>query len=297
MTAPRIHVFGSINIDYVYRVPHAPAAGETLSDTGREVHLGGKGANQALAAARAGAEVRLAGAVGADGAWTLQRLAAGGVDVTGVVEIDAATGHAVILVEPDGENRIILHGGANRALPESVLDKALATAQSGDWWLTQNETARVRDSMAAAQAQGLVTAHAAAPFVPADAETVLPHADLLAVNAVEEAALVKHLGGAVAVPRLLVTRGAEGAQWRETTDVGPKPISVPAFPVTPIDTTGAGDCFLGYMLAGLALGQDAATALRRAAAAAAIAVTRPGAADAIPDAAEVDAFLREATKP
>ncbi|MEO0427456.1 MAG: PfkB family carbohydrate kinase [Pseudomonadota bacterium] len=291
----RVHVFGSINIDYVHRVPHAPAAGETISDLGRAVHLGGKGANQALAAARAGASVRLAGAIGAEGAWTLNRLAAAEVDTAGVATIDAATGHAVILVEPDGENRIVIHGGANRAMPDAVLHAALEATEPGDWWVTQNETDRVAESLAAARARGLRTVHAAAPFVAEDAAAVLPHTDVLAVNEGEAAALSQHLGGMPPVKAMLVTRGSGGAVWRaRTPDGGWRETAVPAFKVRAVDTTGAGDCFLGYTVAGLAAGLDAAAAMRRAAAAAAIAVTRPGAGDAIPEASEVDAFLAAA---
>ncbi|MEM9762696.1 MAG: PfkB family carbohydrate kinase [Pseudomonadota bacterium] len=290
-----VHVFGSINIDYVHRVHRGPAAGESISEIDRAVYLGGKGASQALAAARAGANVRLAGAIGAEGVWARDRLAAAGIDVSGVAILDTATGHAVVLVEPDGENRIVIHGGANRAIPESVLEAALNATRPGDWWVTQNETARVAESMAAARERGLRTVYAAAPFVAEDAMAVLPHTDVLALNEGEAAALAAHLGGALPVSAVLVTRGSAGAVWRERDAAGAwAETAVPAFPVTPIDTTGAGDCFLGYAVAALAARASPSDALRRAAAAAAIAVTRPGAGDAIPTGAEVDAFLAEA---
>ncbi|MEM6489862.1 MAG: PfkB family carbohydrate kinase, partial [Pseudomonadota bacterium] len=252
--------------------------------------LGGKGANQAIAAARAGASVRLAGAIGPGAAWTLERLAEAGVDTGAVATLDTTTGHAVILVDRAGENRIVLHPGANRALDAATLDRLFAGARPGDWLLTQNETTLVAEAMARARALGLQTAHAAAPFEPEACAAVLPHTDLLAVNEGEAAALAAHLAVeavALPVPATLVTHGARGATWRA--EGGTQ--TVPAFAVTPVDTTGAGDCFLGYALAGLDAGLDAAAALRRAAAAAAIQVTRPGAGDAVPDAAEVDAFL------
>ncbi|MEO1456099.1 MAG: PfkB family carbohydrate kinase, partial [Pseudomonadota bacterium] len=317
-----IHVLGSINIDHVYRVPHAPGPGETLADTGYAMGLGGKGANQALAAAAAGARVRFAGAVGPEGGWARARLAAAGVDVSAVAELEAATGHAVILVEPSGENRIVIHGGANRALEPALLERALAAAAPGDWWLVQNETALVAESLAAARAKGLRTAYAAAPFEAEAVAGVLGDVDLLVLNEGEAAALAAHLGtdgAALAVPGVLVTLGAQGARlttgpaWsgapparagapparRAATPPAPdhagpaarQSLEVAAFAVTAEDTTGAGDCFLGYALAGFDAGLAAEVALRRAAAAAAIAVTRPGAAEAIPSAAEVDAFL------
>lgn len=287
-----VHVFGSINIDHVYRVSHAPAAGETLAAAGYARHLGGKGANQAIAAARGGAPVRLAGAVGRDGTWTLDTLGAAGVDTAGVRATDTPTGHAIILLEPSGENRIIIVAGANRAMDRGVIDAALAAAAPGDWWLTQNETALVVESMAAARARGLRTAHAAAPFDPATCAGVLAETDLLALNEGEATALAAHLGVAVdtlPVPSCLVTRGGAGATWRDRDGTR----EVPAFAVEPVDTTGAGDCFLGTLLAALDRGLDAGAALMRASAASAIAVTRRGASDSVPAQAEVDAFLAE----
>lgn len=272
-----ILVWGSINIDHVYAVPHLPRPGETLAAQGHTRGLGGKGANQALAAAAAGARVAMIGAVGADGAWAVERLAAGGVDVGAVAVVPGATGHAVIAVDAAGENLILIHGGANRALDLAQF----TTGGPGDWLLAQAETNGTPQAMAAARARGMSVAYAAAPFDAAEVAAVLPLVDLLAVNEGEAAAL-----GPVAVPQLLVTLGAAGARYR-----GPGGgVEMPAFAVTPVDTTGAGDTFLGYFLAGLDAGQAPGAALRRAAAAAALQVTRPGAAEAIPQGAEVDAF-------
>lgn len=300
-----LHVLASVNIDHSYRVPHAPGPGETLADIGYVSGLGGKGANQALAAAAAGAPVRLVGAVGRDAGWVRARLASGGLDLEGLAEVEAATGHAVILVEPSGENRIVIHGGANRAVTPEMVAAALARAKPGDWWLAQNETSQVAESLAAAKARGLRTAYAAAPFEPAAAAAALPHTDLLAVNAGEAAALAAHLGHlpemlpeALPVAAMLITHGADGAELcpgaragEATAWGGAAALRVPAFAVDPVDTTAAGDVFLGAALAGFVGGLAAREALTRAAAAAAISVTRPGAAEAIPTAAEITAFL------
>ena len=283
---------GSINIDIVYRVPRLPRPGETLAARSVARGLGGKGANQSLAAVRAGARVIHIGAVAAEGAWAVARLRDAGVDVTNVATVEGETGHAVILVDDAGENQIVIHGGANRAIPEAAPGRALATARPGDWFLAQNETSRVAVALARARAAGLRTAYAAAPFEPEAAAAVLPSVDLLAVNEGEAEALAGHLGtriDAIPAPALLVTRGACGAEYRNASGA----VTVPAFPVTAVDTTGAGDTFLGYVLAGLDAGADPGTAMRRAAAAAALQVMRPGAADAIPAATEVDAFLME----
>ncbi len=287
-----VYNLGSINIDHVYRVARLPRPGETVAARDYARGLGGKGANQSLAAALAGGRVVHIGGVGADGAWAVERLRAAGVDVTHVGTFEAATGHAVILVDDAGENQIVIHGGANRAVTAGQVAQALAAAGPGDWFLAQNETALTPESLARARAAGLATAYAAAPFDPEAAAAVLDSVDLLAVNEGEAEALAAHLGtglDALPVPRLLVTRGARGAEYRAGGEIA----AVAAFPVEAVDTTGAGDTFLGYLLAGLDGGMAVEQALRRAAAAAALQVTRPGAADAIPAADAVDAFLKE----
>lgn len=283
-----IHCLGSINVDHVHRVPHFPSPGETLTDEGYSVGLGGKGANQAVAVARSGATARFVGAIGADGVWALDLLAKAGIETSGIAKLDAATGHAVIYVDPAGENSIVIHGGANQALTQSMIDTALDEAKPGDWWLTQNETNLVTESIAAAKARGLKTAYSAAPFDPAATEAVLPHLDLLAVNEGEAAALRAHLGKEPDVPMLVTTLGSQGVTL---TQQGSDTLTLPAFNVTPTDTTGAGDTFVGTLVGALDQGADLATAARTASAAAAISVTRPGASDAIPTAAEVTAFL------
>lgn len=285
-----IHCLGSINVDHVHRVPHFPAAGETLTDEGYGVGLGGKGANQAVAAARSGAATRFIGAIGRDGEWTLDPLREAGIETSGVATLNAATGHAVIYVDPNGENNIVIHGGANQALTQSMIDSALAQAKPGDWFLTQNETSLVTEGIAAAKARGLKTAYSAAPFDAAAAEAVLPHLDLLAVNEGEAAALRAHLGRDPDVPMMVTTLGAKGVT---VTRRDRTLLTSPAFDVTAIDTTGAGDTFIGTLVGALDQGADLASALPIASAAAAISVTRPGAADAIPTAAEVAAFLEK----
>lgn len=281
---------GSINIDHVHRVAGLPGPGETVSDTGYAVGLGGKGANQSLAAAAAGAQVQHIGAVGPEGGWIRERLAAAGVGVEHLATVDAATGHAVVVVDAGGENQIVIHGGANRMLTEAQIAAALARARPGDWFLAQNETNLVAEGFAMARAAGLRTAYAAAPFDAEAAAGLAGAVDLIAVNAVEAGQLAAHLGTeAVPVPELLMTLGARGARLT----AGAAVTEVAAFAVDPVDTTGAGDCFLGWFLAARDRGAAAEEALREAAAAAAIQVTRAGAADAIPSAAEVAAFLAE----
>ena len=283
-----IHCFGSINVDHVHRVPHFPAPGETLTDLSYAVGLGGKGANQAIAAARSGASVHFVGGIGADGTWTLEALIQAGIETHGVAELPAATGHAVIYVDPEGENSIVIHGGANQNITQAMIDRALDAAKPGDWWLTQNETNLVSESIAAAKQRGLKTAYSAAPFDAVATEAVLPHLDLLAVNEGEAAALRDHLGKEPTVPMLVTTLGPKGVIVSQQ---GSDPLIIPAFKVTPTDTTGAGDTFIGTLVGALDQGAELAAAAQTASAAAAISVTRPGASEAIPTAAEVIAFL------
>ncbi|HRO13883.1 MAG TPA: ribokinase [Paracoccus sp. (in: a-proteobacteria)] len=281
---------GSINIDHVYRLARLPEPGETVQALGLELGLGGKGANQSIAAARAGAPVRHLGAMGAGDGWVIDRLTAAGVDCCGVDRLSGVpTGHAIIMVDRAAENTIVVHSGANRHLDPARIAAALTGMSAGDTLLLQNETALQVEAAAQARAQGVRVVYSAAPFDPEALRRVLPHVSVLALNEHEAAALEAATGGVPSVPAMLVTRGAAGAEYRDlATD---RVIREPAFAVQPVDTTGAGDCFAGWFAAGLDRGEPVETALRHAAAAAAIQVTRAGAGDAMPDRAEVMAFL------
>lgn len=285
---------GSINADHFYRLPHLPAPGETLAATGHSRGLGGKGANQSVAAARAGAVVRHIGAVGAEGGWMVAKLQAAGVDCAHVAELTGASGHAIINVDAEGENAIVIYPGANREIPLSEVLEALSTAQDGDWFLLQNETSLQAEAARIAQEQGLSVAYSAAPFDAAAVMAVLPYLTLLIVNEVEAAQLCAALGVTLAdlpVPQVVVTLGGRGAKWHDLR-AGEEHF-VPAFAVHAVDTTAAGDTFAGYLVAGLAEGLPPAGAMRLAAAASAVKVTRAGTAEVIPARDEVNAFLKE----
>ncbi|MCF6303920.1 MAG: ribokinase [Rhodobacteraceae bacterium] len=277
---------GSINIDMVYQVPHFPAPGETLHSKDFTKGLGGKGANMSIAIAKAGGAVKHIGAVGKDGVWLRELLGEAGVD-TGFVEVlDMPTGHAVINVDDAGENTIVLYSGANMALQKSRIKAALAGASAGDWLLLQNETSLGVFAAKIAREKHMKIAYAAAPFEASAIAELIDKVDLIAVNEVEAAALSTMADG---VEKLLITKGAKGIRYRDsgaeyTQDV---------FKVKPVDTTGAGDTYLGYFLAGIDMGMAPQTALRRAAAASSLQITRLGAAAAIPELAEVKAFLSD----
>ncbi|MEL6914342.1 MAG: ribokinase [Pseudomonadota bacterium] len=290
-----IFCVGSINADHFYEVPHLPLPGETLEGANHRVGLGGKGANQSVAAARAGAEVIHVGAVGADGGWAVERLGELGVETSHIASLDGPTGHAIITVAADGENAIVIYPGPNRRISTSMIRTAFERAEAGDKLILQNEASMQVEAAQLAQQAGMQVIYSAAPFDPEAVRAVLEFTDLLVVNDVEarqlEAAFETELSE-LPVQGIVVTRGSEGVDYIAAGEV----THADAYAVTPRDTTGAGDTFLGYLVAALHADLDIAEALELASAAAALKVTRPGTADAIPSRAEVDAFRAEARR-
>ncbi|APX13954.1 ribokinase [Tateyamaria omphalii] len=280
---------GSINIDNVYRVPHLPAAGETLAATQFSQGLGGKGANMSVAIARAAARVAHIGAVGKDGAWTVERLMEYGVDTRPIqVMPDQATGHANIAVARDGENQIVLFSGSNKAISASSVGSALTEASPGDTFLTQNETNGQREAAEMARQLGLRVVYAAAPFDAEAVRDVLHLVDLLVLNQVEAEQLEDALGKpvhALGIDNVVVTLGSDGCRWLNGSGTETR---VPAIEVVTVDTTGAGDTFTGYLVAGLDRGLPIRQALDLATQASALMVTRLGTADVIPDLKEIE---------
>ena len=282
-----IYSLGSINIDHVYRVPHLVQPGETLAATDYTKGLGGKGANQSVAAARAGAKVFHIGAIGDDARWTLEALQDYDIDTGNIQVVKTATGHAIIQVDPAAENTITIFPGANRQISDSFVARVLASARPDDIFLMQNETSAQFSSVRLAADMGLRVLYSPAPFDLAALQDVIPYASLLLMNEGEAAAMIAALGG---MPEcdVIITKGAQGADWHR---LGTATLSLPAMPVTAVDTTGAGDCFAGTIAASLDAGMDRGMALRRAIAAAGLQVTRPGAAAAMPSRSEVDDVL------
>ena len=289
----RIFNFGSVNIDHVYQVPHMTRPGETLASTHYGKGAGGKGFNQSVALARAGASVSHIGCIGADGQWLRELLEAEGVDCTHLHLVGGATGHAIIQVVPSGENTIVLHAGANESAGIGMLNAALKSARPGDWFLCQNETSCVPEALRLAHEAGLKTAYNAAPADLAKSGGALPYVDILIVNETEASALGGVTSSEDSVARIrakhprldvIVTLGAEGALWSGSGLH--EQVASPRCEV--VDTTAAGDTFTGYCLAALLDNRPPSEALVLACQAASRSVTRRGAAESIPRKEELD---------
>lgn len=287
-----IYNIGSINIDHFYQVDRFALPGETMLTDRYSAGLGGKGANQSIAVARAGAKVAHIGAIGSDGTWCLERLRQEGVDCDSCFQVEAATGHAVIQIDSKGENLILVHSGANKCLDQARIEAGLATASAEDLLVLQNETNLTQEIVSIGRTKGMKVAYSAAPFDPDVTASLLPETELLCVNEQEAESLAAQIGCAVdalPVPRLLVTKGSKGSVYR----MGEESFTHPGYAVTAVDTTGAGDCFFGFFLAAMDEGLGPQDCLDLASATAAIQVTRPGTAEAIPTRAEAEAFLRD----
>ncbi|MDR3533721.1 MAG: ribokinase [Rhodopila sp.] len=293
-------VFGSINLDLIFNLPNIPRPGETVLGPSTRIEPGGKGANQAVAAARDGGAVIMAGAVGHDalGDAALGLLRTAGVNLDRVRSVEASTGCAAITVDPDGNNAIAVGSGAN------LLTRA---SQVEDGLLGRGATVALQMEVSAAETAALIArarnggARVVLNLAPAAAlpEDALRAVDVLVVNETEGAWLAEHLGceasaaglrdrlGSVAVVRTLGGEGAEVASldgtWLE-----------PALTVEAIDTTAAGDCFVGVLAHRLDQGDALGAAVRRASVAAALCCTRRGSQGSIPMQAETDAFAADA---
>jgi ribokinase len=294
-----ITVFGSINVDLVTRVARTPGPGETVRGSDYRLIPGGKGANQALAARRAGASVRLLGAIGYDAFAdiALIELKPAGVDVSGVARPSATTGLAIITVDDKGENTIVVSPGANAHATAASIP--IGIFGSRDTLLLQMEVPFAESLAVAkiARAAGARVILSVAPYTALPAEDISAF-DMIIVNEHEAADLAKHLGiaarGADATVTALARRlghiviatlGPEGAIAATGTEV----IHVPALKVTPVDTTGAGDTFCGVLAAYLDEGAVLNVAMRMAAIAGSLAVTKEGAQPSFPMRAEIEA--------
>ncbi len=298
-----ITVFGSINMDLVATTPRLPKPGETVAGTGFATAAGGKGANQALAARRAGAGVRMVGAVGRDefAGPALDLLDKAGANLSAVARVDGPTGTALILVGGDGENMIAVVPAANGTVSAAQAESAVEGMQNGDILMVQQEVpaGSVEAALTSAKARGVRTVLNIAPLI-AETEDLAALADIVIANETEFERLVGR-DNLTAEEReqilldmhgktgqiLIVTLGADGVIAAE----GGTLHRTKGLKIVPVDTVGAGDTFCGYLAASLDAGLDFGDALRRAAVAGSLACLKAGAQPSIPVAADVTASL------
>ena len=278
---------GSLNLDYVYQVDHIVAPGETEAGKTRSIFPGGKGLNQSVALARAGAEVYHCGLIGSDGQFLLEICRENGVKTEYIHTIDGPSGHAVIQVDRTAQNSILLFGGANRCFTEAVVDEALSGCGKGDVLLLQNEINLLPYIVDRASEKGLRVVLNPSPFDETLREVDLGKVGMFLLNEVEGEQLtgvakpeeiLRELRRRFPQADIVLTLGRDGACYagREGN------FYQPAFPVEAVDTTAAGDTFTGYFLAAVTEGKTIPEALRLGARASSAAVTKAGAIPSVP---------------
>lgn len=289
---------GSLNIDYVYSVPHFVTPGETMHSLGRKIFAGGKGLNQSLALAKSKAKVFHCGVCGQGSDFLVEELTKASVDVTYLKRTNEIQGHTVIQVDTTGQNCIILFAGTNAMLDETLIDKALESFDKDDILVIQNEVNMLDVIMRKAAAKGLKIYFNVSPCDASILKLPLHLCSCLVVNEIEAAflvdskskddlELVNELADKYPQSNILVTLGTAGSYYKE---IGKEPIYQQSYKVKAVDTTGAGDTFFGFFTGLKAQGYDNKLALEYASKAAAISVTRQGAGSSIPTLDEVKNF-------
>lgn len=280
-------VFGSLNIDYVYSVDHIVKEKETSASLNMQVFCGGKGMNQAIAFAKANATVCLAGRVGEDGSALLEECKKNNIDISGVVIGKEKSGHTVIQVDQEGQNAILLYGGSNQTQQKEDIDKILNKYGNEDYLVLQNEINELSYIIDQADARGMKIILNPSPYNEIITTCDLQKIDYFIINEVEgfqmtgKKELIEILDVILKTYKkaaVVLTLGEQGAYYKDHNES----YFQPAIKTKVIDTTGAGDTFTGYFFAGLQKGMHPKEALLLAAKAAAIAVSKKGAAGSIP---------------
>ncbi len=280
--------FGSLNIDIVYNVPHIVKPGETIASTNLSIHAGGKGANQSVALSKAGAEVFHAGKIGEDGKWLLDKLQFYGVN-TDYISIDKCkTGNALIQVSGNGENSIVLYGGGNQEITRNEIESVLENFKKGDLLLLQNEITLIPEIITIAHKKGIIIYFNPAPFDRNIFNYPLDRIDVFIVNEIEGSGLsggiteperiMNKLTSTYKGKEIILTLGRDGVMYGKDD----KRFCGKAKAVKTIDTTAAGDTFIGFYMAETIRGNPIEKALDSACKASAITVSNRGAMDSIP---------------
>ena len=283
----RILNFGSCNIDYVYSMNHIVTVGETITTRNLELFPGGKGLNQSIATARAGAEVFHAGCLGNDGGILKEILLNSGVNISFLKDVDEKNGHAIIQVSDDGDNSIFIYPGSNSMITRDFVDEVLENFSSDDIILLQNEINNIGYIIEKAHEKGMCVVFNPSPINEVISQIDLGMISYLILNEVEAKAItgvmdveeqLTYFEGKYPNLNVILTLGKKGSVMLREGSL----LRQDAYKVNAVDTTAAGDTFTGYFIAGLAMGVDDKTSLMRASTASAIAVSKKGAAPSIP---------------
>lgn len=291
--------YGSLNLDYVFGVEHFVRPGETLITGDRQVFPGGKGLNQSIALAKAGAQVYHAGAIGEDGQLLRRLLEENGIDTSYLrVRREVGTGSAVIQVDASGNNCILVYGGSNQTITKAEAEETISHFEPGDFLVLQNEINELDCIIRAAHEGGMRIVLNPSPMNEKILDLPLELVDYFMINEVEgqdisgtdnpedalEALSEKYPGS-----RIVLTLGKHGVKYKDRDGVLVHGI----YKVPVVDTTAAGDTFTGFFIGGIMAGQTPEDALRQASVASSIAVSRKGAAPSIPTLAEVNEKLKD----
>ena len=297
----KVLCFGSLNIDYTYKVPHFVKKGETLASERLQVFGGGKGLNQSVALAKAGTEVYHAGSIGQDGMFLLDMLKDAGANTDFVKILDTVrTGNAIIQNDKSGDNCIILYGGANQAITREQVDEVMSHFESGDYLVLQNEINELGYIVEKAHEKGMIIVLNPSPMNEKILALPLDVINYFILNEVEAAQILgKEDKGEESWEQIaddllkkfpqatiVLTMGSEGSVFKNQKET----VCQSIYKVQAVDTTAAGDTFSGYFIGGSLGGLSAKEAMDQASKASAIAVTRKGAAPSIPLLAEVQNY-------
>lgn len=296
----KVFNYGSINIDHIYRVGNFVRPGETLASDNYRMMLGGKGANQSIALVKAGVMVQHIGRISDSDEWICKKLQEYGIGAYCLQLVDEPTGHAIIQVSDAGENSILLYGGANQSNSLNNLAEYISNGESGDWLLLQNECNLTAEALKLAKKQEMTVAFNPAPMTDDVRDMPLECVDYLIVNEIEAEGLLnqtdinadqpekllEQLHARYPTLKIVLTLGDKGVMYKDASSE----INVGAQKIKVIDSTAAGDTFIGYFIQQSMSGSTIKTALEVATKASAITVQTLGASESIPDISTVMSY-------